>query len=273
MKKYFFLLIITFFAVTVSMSQSQKIAYQAVVRDTNNKLLVNGNNISLKWEVMNISNNVIYTETHTNLSTNDNGLLTLTLGDSTKGIGSWGAVEWFNARTRTTISFNGHSIVSPIETVSAVPYSITAEVLNPNGYTMKKIYYDIDTAKTNIRHSLDTAINNIRAEMYTADSALQTNIDTTAANVRSALGDSTTVMRTELLNAIQHFLVSDTILKLTHDTAQTLRSELAAAIAGFITSDEIQNLIRDSLSHYTTISHLNDTLSHFSANSQNSDTS
>ncbi|MBP5709879.1 MAG: fibrobacter succinogenes major paralogous domain-containing protein, partial [Bacteroidales bacterium] len=154
----------------------------------------------------------------------------------------------------------------------AVPYSITAEVLNPNGYTMKKIYYDIDTAKTNIRHSLDTAINNIRAEMHTADSALQTNIDTTAANVRSALGDSTTVMRTELLNAIQHFLVSDTILKLTHDTAQTLRSELAAAIAGFITSDEIQNLIRDSLSHYTTISHLNDTLSHFSANSQNSDT-
>ncbi|MBP5709399.1 MAG: hypothetical protein J6W84_00255, partial [Bacteroidales bacterium] len=93
MKKYFFLLIITFFAVTVSMAQSQKIAYQAVVRDTNNKLLVNGNNISLKWEVMNISNNVIYTETHTNLSTNDNGLLTLTLGDSTKGIGSWGAVE------------------------------------------------------------------------------------------------------------------------------------------------------------------------------------
>ncbi|MBQ7490852.1 MAG: fibrobacter succinogenes major paralogous domain-containing protein [Bacteroidales bacterium] len=272
MKKYFFLLIITFFAVTVSMAQIQKIAYQAVVRDTNNKLLVNGNNISLKWEVMNISNNVIYTETHTNLSTNDNGLLTLTLGDSTKGIGSWGAVEWFNARTRTTISFNGHSIVSPIETVSAVPYSITAEVLNPNGYTMKKIYYDIDTAKTNIRHSLDTAINNIRAEMHTADSALQTNIDTTAANVRSALEDSTTVLRTELLIAIKDFLASDTILKLTHDTAQTLRSELAAAIVDLITSNEVQNLIRDSLSHYTTISHLNDTLSHFAANSQNSDT-
>ena len=222
MKKFFVFLFLAMLVVTALAQSTPKFSYQAVVRDTNNRLVTNGSNITFKWEVMNASNNVIYTETYTGLTTNANGLLSLQIGDSTVGIGQFWAVEWYNARVRTTISFNGQTIVSPIAPVNAVPYALTAETLNPNGETMKEIYYVIDTVKahirseladtsTNIRYSLDTTKANIRAELADTSLALRTliqqnydtlqaHIDTTSAQIRSALEDTARDIRIALVD-------------------------------------------------------------------------
>ena len=182
--------------VMVGLAQSQpKFSYQAVLRDTNDRLVTNGNNITLKWEVMNLSNNVIYTETYTGLTTNSQGLFSLYLGDSTVGIGSFGAVEWYNARVRTTLIYNGQTIVSPIQPVMAVPYALIADDLNPNGKTIKEIYHTIDTVKAHIRQELaDTSVS-IRYQIDTVKTQLRVEIDTTSQQIRSALVDTATNLR------------------------------------------------------------------------------
>ena len=209
MKKILMLFMLGMIAVAAMAQSTPKFSYQVVVRDTNNHLVTNGSNISFKWEVMNASNNVIYTENYTGLTTNANGLLTLQLGDSTHGIGEFWAVEWYDARVRTTITFNGQSIVSPIAPVKAVPYAVAAEILNPNGKTMKEILYMIDTVKTHIRNELadtaysiryqiDTVKTQIRAELADTATSIRYQIDTVKTQIRAELADTAYSIRYQI---------------------------------------------------------------------------
>ncbi|MBP5710157.1 MAG: hypothetical protein J6W84_04200, partial [Bacteroidales bacterium] len=254
-KKVIILLTLVIVGLSALAQTQPKFSYQAVLRDTNNRLVTNGNNITLKWEVMNISNNVIYTETHTGLVTNSQGLLSIYLGDSTLGIGSFGAIEWNNARVRTTMIYNGQTIVSPIEPIMAVPYALMAEKLSPNSTTIKEIYYVIDTVKAHVRQELadtsssiryqidtiktqlrveiDTTSQQIRRDIWNTDSTLRAYVDTTARDIRQELTDSVSLLRADihdtadvLRKAMKDSLGNYALQKSLDDTASALRSKI-----------------------------------------------
>ncbi len=208
MKKLAFLLL-GLMAFAAMAQTNPKFSYQSVLRDSNNRLYTNGSNITLKFEVMNASNNVIYTETHTGLTTNSNGLLTTLLGDTTKGIGQFWAVEWYHARVRTTVTFDGQTLVSPIEYIYAVPYAIMSEQLNPNGVTMKEIYYVIDTTKQNIRSELADTAYVLRTIIQQTHDTLQAHIDTASAQIREALADTAASIRDFVNDTLGHYLMAN----------------------------------------------------------------
>ena len=131
-------LIVLFLAlmlITSSYGQSsEKMSYQAVVRDAANNLMVN-QKVGMQISILQSSprGTSVYMETHLT-STNSNGLVSLVIGDGKVISGSFSAIEWSSGSyfIKTETDPNGgndYSIVGSSQLLS-VPYamhSITAE--------------------------------------------------------------------------------------------------------------------------------------------------
>ena len=104
---------------------AQKLSYQAVVRDNDNKLVVN-TALTVEVSILNANNGVQYAETHTATS-NQNGLIVLTIGEGTVTSGTnLSAVNWEGATINSVIK-NGNTTVATISSpVNAVPYALQA---------------------------------------------------------------------------------------------------------------------------------------------------
>ena len=87
---------LTLFAALVLLAvgaAAQKLSYSAVVRNSANELVAN-TNLTVAISIANSNGgNAVYSETH-NVTTNQNGLVTLTIGDGTNQQGSMSAVTW-----------------------------------------------------------------------------------------------------------------------------------------------------------------------------------
>ena len=104
---------------------AQKLSYQAVVRNSSNELVPN-TALTVEVSILDAVGAVQYAETHS-ATTNQNGLLVLTIGDGTVTAGTTVAdVNWNGAAIQSVVK-NGSTVVATITSpVNAVPYALQA---------------------------------------------------------------------------------------------------------------------------------------------------
>ena len=104
---------------------AQKLSYQAVVRNSANELVVN-TPLTVEVGVLDAFGTVQYAERHTTTS-NQNGLIVLTIGEGTVTVGTSVAdVDWNGAVIQSVVK-DGSTIVATINSpVNAVPYALQA---------------------------------------------------------------------------------------------------------------------------------------------------
>ncbi len=142
MKRLFTLFAALLLAATVwAQSGSPKMSYQAVVRNADNELVTNQTGIIVEVSILQ-ADTVAYKETHNNVKTNQNGLLSLRIGDGTVNKGSLNDVDWTKAKISTSINLGGET-VSATAPVTAVPYALYADAVNPNSEFVNNIQENI----------------------------------------------------------------------------------------------------------------------------------
>jgi len=211
---------------TAIFAQNNKISYQAVVRDTANRLVAN-KTVTVTVNIFNgDAQTAAYSETHTNVQTNYNGLFSLQMGNGTNQSGDWNAIQWKNARVTTAVSLDGTELATLNMPLTAVPYALYAdyaEEINPDA----------------------VVVTNITNRMNTISDSVKTNFDNIAGN-------------TSKLNALQNRVnvfnthVCDTVMNC--DGIKTMRDSIqtnAAAIADLQSADAAitnrMNTISDSV--------------------------
>ena len=127
-------------SVFVQAQAPQKMNFQALVCDSANELVTN-RSISIEISVLNGSNSAVYTETQT-VTTNDNGVATLVVGEGKATQGSFSGIDWSagNYYLQTTADLGGgaSAIVSTTPLLS-VPYALYAEKAGGNTYTKEEV--------------------------------------------------------------------------------------------------------------------------------------
>lgn len=224
MKKIFLsVLILLSVCVTVS---AQKLSYQAVVRDSHNRLVVNTN--------VNVAVTITYgTGTYTeSLSgmTNANGLMSLEIG----GASGFGSIDWRDAWIKTVITIPGDGTVEDMVQVTAIPLALYANYaadISPDAPTITAIYSHIGDT---LGHYPTTDILKDTAAAIRADmAAAQVNSDWNATSgVEEILNKpdlSVYATNTHLNDTLGHY----TTINALKDTAANVRNALvdtAAAI-------------------------------------------
>ena len=194
---------------TTIFAQNNKISYQAVVRDTENKLVAN-KDVQVTVNIYNgDATTAAYTETQT-ATTNLNGLVSLLIGNGTVTDGNWGLIDWKTAHIETTVTLAGTSLGTLAMPLTAVPYAMYAEYadeLDPDAAVVIGIYnkilydslalgalIDANAAKIGELQEMDEALsaritadsNNLvifKAKMKTDSTTLRNLINTNAANI------------------------------------------------------------------------------------------
>ena len=116
----------------VSMTaQNPKLSYSAVVRFPSNELVVNQQvTVIIAIRDSQTAVGYVYDETHT-VTTNQNGMFSLTIGDGADQHGSLADVDWRTASITTQSILPGDiSLVNTIP-VTAVPYALYADNFSP----------------------------------------------------------------------------------------------------------------------------------------------
>ena len=216
MKKLLLLVAIMLCCAMSILAQNNKISYQAVVRDTANRLVAN-KTVTVTVEIFNgTETTAAYTETHTNVQTNYNGLFSLQIGGGTATGVSWDEAEinWKDAKVITAVSLDGTELATLNMPLTAVPYALYAdyaEEINPDAVVVTEIYEkmfadsnalagqitNLDSKLTSKIHEDSVALaNKMRADSLLLHNALN---DSTA-NVRGALKDSVGNINTRMEN-------------------------------------------------------------------------
>ena len=105
---------------------AQKLSYSAVVRNNANELVVNAN-LTLTISIANSNDGAaVYSENHS-VTTNQNGLVTLMIGDGTGVTGSMSDVTWQTAYITSEYTLPDGSHVQNKAPVTAVPYALYAD--------------------------------------------------------------------------------------------------------------------------------------------------
>ena len=127
--------IITLFAAILLLvvgATAQKLSYQAVVRNDANEL-VTETTVQVVVVVLDASNAVQYAETHANVQTNRNGLLSLMIGDGISMSSTTLAdVVWSGASLRTVITLPDNTTITSVTPVNSVPYALYADNVDPD---------------------------------------------------------------------------------------------------------------------------------------------
>ena len=145
MKKVLFFLVVLFFAANVfAQNGNDRISYQAVVRNSDNRLVYN-ENLTVTVTITNVPGGpVVYSETH-NVTSNANGLVSLLVGNGTEHTGNWNDIQWKTARLSTRIEKAGnHELVAaqdmPLTAVPYARYADYADELDPGATVVTNIY-------------------------------------------------------------------------------------------------------------------------------------
>ena len=103
-------------------AQNDKISYQAVVRDTANRLVAN-KNVEVTVNIFNVTaTTAAYTETQA-VTANYNGLISLLIGPDGNNAG-WNSIQWNKARIETTVKLDGTELGTLAMPLTAVPYAV-----------------------------------------------------------------------------------------------------------------------------------------------------
>ncbi len=130
MKKNFILVVFCLIISAMAFTQvPQKMSYQAVVRGSDNNLVVN-QQVSMRVSILqgNVSGTVVYTETHS-ATTNANGLVSIEIGNGT-GSDDFSAINWANGpyfvKTETDVNGGNDYDIIGVSQLLAVPYAMYA---------------------------------------------------------------------------------------------------------------------------------------------------
>ena len=173
MRKLLTLVVMMVVAVAAMAQSTNKISYQAVIRDSHNRLVVTQ---PVSVTVTITDGNRTYTE---NLSgtTNANGLLSLEIG----GGNGFDAIDWRNALITTSTTIDNETVTDQVH-VTAVPYALNANYaadINPNAPAITAIY--------NNMANLNTRIVNDSLALVDGMNAVNTKIDNLAQSVDTLL--------------------------------------------------------------------------------------
>lgn len=140
MKYILSLLSIVSFLLTASAQSPERMSYQAVIRNTDNQLVTN-QSVSVQINILQGSANgpVVYQEVHS-VSTNENGLLTLSIGNGLDNVGDFSAIDWsagpYFLETGVDPTGAANYVISSVSQLLSVPYALhakTAENLSSSG--------------------------------------------------------------------------------------------------------------------------------------------
>ena len=268
MKKILSLLTLLF-AVTFIHAQSHaRLSYQSVVRNPENQLVVQ-EEITVQFQLHNHtpSDPAVYAEQHT-VTSNQNGLISLTIGEGTGQTGNIDAVTWNDAYICTQYSLAGELMLADTQKITAVPYACYAEKI------------PLSAIEEHLGSTQLVTINMLQDSLsqYTTHQELQNNIILLVP--RQELADSmahtvspeelastidTLVGRQELADSLSHYIQQGEL-----DDAVGLlvtRQELADSMAYTVSPEELASAIdtlvgrqelADSLSHYIQQGELDD---------------
>ena len=225
MKKMLFFSVMFFMGLAMSFAQvplNKQLTYQTVVRNAQNKLVYNQSNVSVTVYVYNLNGTTVYySETHTGLSTNPNGLLTLMVGGGTPASGNWDNIVWSDASIKTIISYDPGTGTVTIESdrapVNGVPFAFGVDCSAVVGCVDDAIGNGGSTTNlaidTVIEHHLtpyeikncDDVTNCVNTAISTGNSTTNLAIDTVIENHLTPYeikncGDVTNCVKTEIGN-------------------------------------------------------------------------
>jgi hypothetical protein len=130
MKKIITLITLTFVSVSLWAQVPQKMNYQAVVRNQNNQVIVNGS-IGLKISILQSSENgtPVYMEEHKTTS-NQNGVVDIIIGNGKIVQGNFATINWgtgvYYLKTEVDPNGNGFYSFSGVTQLLSVPYALYA---------------------------------------------------------------------------------------------------------------------------------------------------
>lgn len=130
-KKVKFIFILFLFSFWIFAQAPQKMSYQSVVRNNSGVLVANAN-VGIKISILqgNISGTVVYSETHTVL-TSINGLVNLEIGAGVVISGNFGTVDWSNGpyfiKTETDATGGTNYTISGTSQLLSVPFALLSE--------------------------------------------------------------------------------------------------------------------------------------------------
>ncbi|HNW68136.1 MAG TPA: hypothetical protein PKK66_04720 [Bacteroidales bacterium] len=109
------------------MAQSlPKMSFQAVVRNANNELITNASvSVTVSFINLSPSGTVVYSEAHS-VRSNQNGLISLLVGDGSVLSGSMEEIMWNDTYIKTEITADGYT-VTDTKPATAVPIALYAE--------------------------------------------------------------------------------------------------------------------------------------------------
>ncbi len=130
------LMIVWFSTLAVVAQVPQKMSYQAVIRNSANELIANGN-VGIKISILQSSpvGTVVFSETHTAV-TNVNGLAALEIGGGTLASGNFSTINWANGpyfiKTETDPLGGTNYTITGTSQLLSVPYAQFASKTNPS---------------------------------------------------------------------------------------------------------------------------------------------
>ena len=157
---------------------NDRISYQAVVRDLENRLLAN-KTVDVTVNIFNgTATSAVYTETHT-VTTNMNGVVSFLIGNGTLVSGAWTEILWKNARITTEVAVNGTVLGTLEMPMTAVPY---ARYADNAGYADS---VNIAVVQNFANDAITTFFNQITGEGYNVTVSVQADWEETNPNANS----------------------------------------------------------------------------------------
>ena len=221
MKKYLILLSLLIASAWLTAQNSIKISYQAVVRNLNNQLVVQ-EDLTITFHLHNHSPlaPATYTEQHIARS-NQNGLVSLIIGEGTHQTGDLENVEWNDAYICTQYELEGETVLADTQKINGVPYAYYAEKV------------PLSAIEEHLGSTSFVTINMLQDSLsqYIKGDDLQNSLSLYVP--RNELADSLNhfVPREELTDSLNHFVP---------------RNELTDSLNHYVPHNELS----DSLSHY-----------------------
>ena len=217
-------------------AQNDKISYQAVVRDTENKLVAN-KTVEVTVNIYNgpetATSDAVYTETQT-VTTNLNGLISLLIGPDGNNAG-WNSIQWNKARIETTVTLDNTSLGTLKMPLTAVPYALYAKEISPDAVVITEIYNKmfVDSNAlagqiTNLDSKLTSKIHEDSVALAGQITTLNTNLTNEINNLKAADNALSTRIKADSANLKNNYYIKSEINTKFADTAKyALKSSLA----------------------------------------------
>ncbi len=124
MKKLILLALVLFSAVTM-LAQTNRMSYQAVVRNAANELVAE-ENLTVAIRISDANSTSAFSETHS-VTSNRNGVISLMIGEGSGQSGNMTSVDWRTAQIHTVVTLSDGATLTNTTPVNAVPYAFYAD--------------------------------------------------------------------------------------------------------------------------------------------------